>query len=75
MKLMDDNKAVQGVNMGHLFTELDMLIEQFAALVAMYEAGQIKPHVDRTFPFSEASLAHHYLHDRKAKGKVLLVPD
>jgi len=75
MKLMDDNKAVQGVNMGHLFTEIDMLIEQFEALVAMYEAGQIKPHVDRTFRFSEASLAHHYLHDRKAKGKVLLVPD
>jgi synaptic vesicle membrane protein VAT-1 len=75
MKLMDDNKAVQGVNMGHLFTELDMLIEQFASLVAMYEAGQIKPHVDRTFAFSEAPLAHHYLHDRKAKGKVLLIPD
>jgi NADPH:quinone reductase-like Zn-dependent oxidoreductase len=75
MKLMDDNKQVQGVNMGHLFGELDMLIEQFAALVTMYETGQIKPHVDRTFKFSEAAAAHHYLHDRKAKGKVLLVPD
>jgi NADPH:quinone reductase-like Zn-dependent oxidoreductase len=75
MKLMDDNKAVQGVNMGHLFGELDMLAEQFAALVAMYEAGQIAPHVDRTFTFSEAAAAHHYIHDRKAKGKVLLVPD
>lgn len=75
MKLMDDNKQVQGVNMGHLFGELDMLIEQFATLVAMYEAGQIKPYVDRTFKFSEAAAAHHYLHDRKAKGKVLLVPD
>ena len=75
MKLMDDNKCVQGVNMGHLFTELEMLGEQFAALVAMYEAGQIKPYVDRTFKFSEAAAAHHYIHDRKAKGKVLLVPD
>ena len=75
MKLMDDNKSVQGVNMGHLFTEIDMLVEQFQALIGMYEAGQIKPHVDRTFKFSEAPLAHHYLHDRKAKGKVLLVPD
>ena len=73
--VMDDNKQVQGVNMGHLFGELDMLIEQFATLVAMYEAGQIKPYVDRTFKFSEAAAAHHYLHDRKAKGKVLLVPD
>lgn len=41
----------------------------------MYEAGLIKPHVARTFPFSEAPLAHHHLHDRMAKGKVLLVPD
>lgn len=75
MKLMDDNKQIAGCNMGHLFGELAMLGEQFEALVAMYEAGSIKPHVDRTFKFSEAPLAHHYLHDRKAKGKVLLVPD
>lgn len=72
--LMDDNKTISGCNMGHLFGELDLLTEQFAALVAMYEAGQIKPRVDRTFPFSEAAAAHHYLHDRKAKGKVLLIP-
>jgi len=75
MKLMDDNKQVQGVNMGHLFGEIDMLVEQFEALVGMYEAGQIKPHVDRSFKFSEAAAAHHHIHDRKAKGKVLLVPD
>jgi synaptic vesicle membrane protein VAT-1 len=75
MKLMDDNKQVQGVNMGHLFGEIAMLAEQFEALIAMYEAGQIKPHVDRTFAFSEAAAAHHHIHDRKARGKVLLVPD
>jgi NADPH:quinone reductase-like Zn-dependent oxidoreductase len=75
MKLMDDNRSIAGVNMGHLFGELAMLQEQFTDLVAMYEAGKIKPYVDRTFPFSEAAAAHHYLHDRKAKGKVLLVPD
>ncbi len=75
MKLMNDNKAVQGVNMSHLFGELELLAGQFAELVAMYEAGHIDPYVDRTFTFSEAPLAHHYLHDRKAKGKVLLVPE
>lgn len=75
MKLMHDNKQVQGVDMGHLFGEVAMLAEQFESLVAMYEAGQIKPHVDRTFPFSEAAAAHHYIHDRKAKGKVLLIPE
>jgi NADPH:quinone reductase-like Zn-dependent oxidoreductase len=73
-KLMDDNKAVQGVNMGHLFGELDMLGEEFGEIVALYERGKIKPHVDKTFKFEDAPAAHHYLHDRKAKGKVLLVP-
>lgn len=75
MKLMNDNKQVAGVNMGHLFGEVAMLAEQFEALVKMYEASEIRPHVDRTFRFSEAAAAHHHIHDRKAKGKVLLVPD
>lgn len=72
--LMNDNKTVSGVNMGHLFDRLDLLRPQFEALVAMYERGEIAPHVDRTFRFDEAPAAHHYLHDRKAKGKVLLIP-
>ena len=71
---MDDNKTVAGVNMGHLFGEVDMLGEEFLALVQLYEEGKIKPRVDKTFSFDEARLAHHYLHDRKAKGKVLLIP-
>jgi len=71
--LMDDNKPSRLQYGFNLFGELDLLEEQFRALVGMYEAGQIKPHVDRTFPFAEAAAAHHYIHDRKAKGKVLLI--
>ncbi len=74
MKLMDDNKTVAGTNMGHLFSRIDLLRPQFEALLAMYGAGEIKPHVSRTFRFDEAPAAHHYIHDRKAIGKVLLVP-
>ena len=74
MKLMEDNKTVSGTNMGHLFGRLDLLRPQFAALLEMYEAREIAPHVDRTFRFDEAPAAHHFLHDRKAIGKVLLVP-
>jgi NADPH:quinone reductase-like Zn-dependent oxidoreductase len=73
MKLMDDNKQVAGTNMGHLFDRLDLLRPQFEDLLRMYEAGQIKPHVDKTFTFDEAPAAHHYIHDRKAIGKVVLV--
>lgn len=72
--LMNDNKTVTGVNMGHLFGRLDLLMPQFAELVRLYEQGLIKPHVDRTFKFEEAAAAHQFIHDRKAIGKVLLVP-
>lgn len=74
MDLMDKNRTVTGCNMGHLFDRLEQLTEQFDALVQMAEDGQISPFVDRTFSFEEAPAAHHYLHDRKARGKVLLVP-
>jgi NADPH:quinone reductase-like Zn-dependent oxidoreductase len=60
--------------MAHLFARLDLLEPQLAALLEMYDKGQIVPHVDRSFSFAEAGAAHQYLHDRKAKGKVLLVP-
>ena len=73
MKLMEDNKCVQGTNMGHLFGRLDLLRPQFEDLLRMYEAGEIRPHVDKTFSFDEAPAAHHYLHDRKAIGKVVLL--
>ena len=46
---------------------------ELEALLGMYEAGEIHPHVDRTFTFDEAPAAHHFIHDRKAVGKVLLV--
>jgi NADPH:quinone reductase-like Zn-dependent oxidoreductase len=72
--LMDDNKTISGVNMGHLFDRLDLLNPQLQALVELYERGQIKPHVGRTFRFDDAPAAHQYIHDRKAVGKVLLVP-
>jgi NADPH:quinone reductase-like Zn-dependent oxidoreductase len=72
--LMNANKTVSGVNMGPMFDHLDVVRPQFEALVKMYEAGQVKPFVDKTFKFDEAAAAHHYLHDRKARGKLLLIP-
>ena len=74
MKLMDDNKTISGTNLGHLFARLDLIAPQLAALLEMYGKGELDPHVDRTFAFAEAAAAHHYIHDRKSNGKVLLVP-
>jgi NADPH:quinone reductase-like Zn-dependent oxidoreductase len=72
--LMDDNKTISGVNMGHLFDRLDLLTPQLHALVELYQKRLIKPHIARSFRFDEAPAAHQYIHDRKAVGKVLLVP-
>jgi NADPH:quinone reductase-like Zn-dependent oxidoreductase len=72
--LMDDNKTISGVNMGHLFDRLDLLTPQLHALVELYQKALIKPHIARSFRFDEAPAAHQYIHDRKAVGKVLLVP-
>lgn len=74
MRLMDDNKTISGTNVGHLFSRPDLIAPQLAALMEMYGKGELNPHVDRTFSFTEAAAAHQYIHDRKSKGKVLLVP-
>jgi NADPH:quinone reductase-like Zn-dependent oxidoreductase len=74
MKLMDDNKTISGTNLGLLFVRPDLISPQLVALMEMYQNRELAPHVDRTFPFNEAPAAHQYIHDRKSKGKVLLVP-
>ena len=74
MRLMTDNKEVCGVNIGHLFGKVDLLRPQLEELLQRYERGQVKPHVDRAFPFAAAPAAHRHLHSRQAIGKVLLVP-
>ncbi|MCA9598723.1 MAG: zinc-binding dehydrogenase [Myxococcales bacterium] len=74
MKLMNDNRAVAGVNMGHLFSELDMLTEEMKDLVELYRQGKIRPHVGKVFPFSEAAAAHQELEQGKNVGKVVLTP-
>ncbi len=72
--LMEDNKTISGCNMGHLFSRLDLLTPQFDEILAMYVRGEIKPRVDMTFPFEQVAAAHDYIHDRKAIGKVVLIP-
>jgi NADPH:quinone reductase-like Zn-dependent oxidoreductase len=75
MQLMSDNKTIAGTNMARLFALPELVEPQLAALLEMYGRGELEPHVDRTFPFAEAAAAHQYIHDRKARGKVLLVPE
>jgi len=75
LRLIDDNKGVLGVNIGHLWHK-PLLVRGWAEhLLSWYEEVKLHPYVDRAFPLAQASAAHQYLHDRQAKGKVLLEPE
>ena len=73
--LMNENKGVMGVNMGHMWHEAERVSGWLQELLDLTEQGIFRPQVDCTFPFSEAAAAHQYIHDRKNVGKVILVPD
>ena len=74
MNLMDQNKGVFGINLGHLWDEVELLRGQLLDLVQLYSEGHIKPVIDSVFPFEEADKAHLRLQERKNVGKVLLHP-
>src|SRR5205814_3278875 len=61
IRLMNDNKAVIGVNLGHLWDRIELLRGEMLALLADYEAGRIKPVVGKTFPLAEAAAAHRFI--------------
>ncbi len=74
LKLMDDNRAVAGCNMGHLWDEQALLRRQLEALISFYEQGAIRPHIHAIHPFEKASDAFGDLELGRNQGKVLLQP-
>jgi len=72
IKLMNDNKAVIGVNLGHLWDHMDMLRREMNELLAGYGDGRITPVVGKTFPLTETAAAHRYMQERRNVGKVVL---
>jgi NADPH:quinone reductase-like Zn-dependent oxidoreductase len=73
LALMNDNKSVAGVNLGHLWNDQALLAPQVEALLGYAREGKLTPRVDRTFPLAEAAAAHRYIHERRNVGKVVLV--
>jgi NADPH:quinone reductase-like Zn-dependent oxidoreductase len=67
-----DLRHVYSKNLRILGTNLGSILE-LRQIVAEMSEGRLRPAIDRTFPQSNARAAVQYLHDRKNKGKVLLV--
>lgn len=74
LNLINQNKAILGVNLGHMWGEEQGIRTWGNQILQWYSEGKIHPQVDKSFPFDEAAAAHHYLQDRKNIGKVLLKP-
>jgi NADPH:quinone reductase-like Zn-dependent oxidoreductase len=72
MKLMERNISVIGVHLGRMPDRIGLLQAELAEIFRMYAGGQIKPVIGKTFPLNEAAAAHHYIHNRKNIGKVVL---
>jgi synaptic vesicle membrane protein VAT-1 len=74
LALMNANKGVFGVNLGHMWGEVDRMRAWGESLLDLSAQGAIKPKVAATFRFDDAPAAHHFIQDRRNLGKVLLVP-
>ena len=70
--LMNNNRAVFGVNLGHLWHEGEKTRGWMQTLLDGVAAGWVRPHVDREFPLAQAGAAHAHIEARRNTGKVVL---
>ncbi len=74
-RLLLNNVAVVGVGWGaYVFSRPGHIAKEWAALTPHLESGALQPVVGPTFPLEEAAQALLTLDERRATGKVLLVP-
>jgi NADPH2:quinone reductase len=72
--LMGGNQSITGVFLGAELVTGTRAHANIARLLDDVASGDLKVVVDRTFPLAEASEAHAYMEDRRAFGRVVLVP-
>ena len=54
--------------------EPEVYAENMKELFGWYSSGSIKPLVEKSFKLEAVSAALNHIHDRKARGKVVLIP-
>ena len=72
--LMNRNHGVFGVNLGHMWDEVDRLRGWMEEVVRGVDDGWVRPHVDSSWSFARAAEAHEHIEARRSTGKVVLVP-
>jgi NADPH:quinone reductase-like Zn-dependent oxidoreductase len=72
LRLMDQNRGIIGVNMGHLFGRADLLFGEMQALLALYEQGKIAPVIDCVLPLENAADGYSRIALGQNVGKVVV---
>jgi NADPH:quinone reductase-like Zn-dependent oxidoreductase len=62
-----------GVSYSFLFMQANGA--QLRQLAALYDAGQLRPVIDKTFPFDQTLQALAYAEQGRANGKVVITLD
>src|SRR5262245_53503577 len=72
LSLMNRNRGVFGLNLGHLWSETARLRASADALLSGFAAGHLRAVVAKTFPLEDAAGAHRFIQSRANIGKVIL---
>lgn len=72
LSLINRNRGVFGLNLGHLWDERRQLAPIMDMLISELNAGRLRPVVARTFPLERAADAHRFIQQRQNIGKVVL---
>lgn len=72
VRLMNDNKALAGVNLGRLWDQFDRFDGWMRQLLTWLADGDLDPRIDRIYGCDESGAAHLRLQQRANVGKVLL---
>jgi NADPH:quinone reductase-like Zn-dependent oxidoreductase len=72
MSLINRNRGVFGLHVGHLWDERRQLAPIMSMLLQELSAGRLQPVVSRTFPLDRVADAHRFIQSRQNIGKVVL---
>ena len=70
--LMSENKSIMGYHLGRLADAENKIQRAVLELNQIVQNNNIKPVIDKIFPYTEAHKAHSYIQDKIFFGKVLL---
>jgi NADPH:quinone reductase-like Zn-dependent oxidoreductase len=74
LSMISNNWSMAGLNLAHLWSEIDRLRAVGDAVLHAYAEGHVKPVIAAEVGFSDAGQAHRMMQERKNIGKIVLIP-